>query len=352
MIELNKGLRWCVGTLPQVEQGTYLGEFPIRDDIGTGESGHGYVLRMAVVNCLGGLPAVKKMLGKTRYAVLEDTDAHRIAGWFGANLARLSRALGSTGIGKAEGGFEFCGHSIGRSYFVNRMYPRVCALCSADEPYCKSQWELSLATTCHLHCVALIDSCPWCGSDLSWNRPSLMTCKCGGNLASMQNLRDSSAFENAISRWLAMKLHPQDDVNCIESARKTMHLDMESALTRLIKPLTLGGGMQLIYALGTAQRSDVSELRVSHRKKSSIVSASEILLQANAMVSKLMDFQHVEFRQSNLSVVVKLLAETAKANSDAADRSLALSLIYVLLRQGGRSNWKSRYPQLSQYELF
>jgi hypothetical protein len=171
-------------------------------------------------------------------------------------------------------------------------------------------------------------------------------------LASASNTSDSTKLEAEISLWIARKLNPTEDISGSEVLQKIGSTIFESALSRLLKPLTLGGGMQLIYALGTADRSDVSVSCVSQRKKSSIVSARKMLFHADAMLGKLGASQRVDFRRSNLSVVINLLAETAKANSDDADRSLAHSLIYVLLRQGGRSNWKSRHPQLSQYELF
>jgi hypothetical protein len=74
-----------------------------------------------------------------------------------------------------------------------------------------------------------------------------------------------------------------------------------------------------------------------------------MLSQANALVEKLMASVCVHFRKSSLSVVINLLAETAKENAeaDAADRTLAHSFIQVLLRQAGRSNWENRHPQLS-----
>lgn len=342
----------CLAALPPLTPDSNIGEFPVRDDIELNESGHGYVLRMAVANYLGGVPAVKKMLGKTRFAVLEDTDAMQICRWFGADPEKLKRALGATGIGRTASDFEICGQPIGRSYFINRMHPRVCSLCLAQAPHCKSQWELSLSTACHLHSVSLIESCPLCGGNLSWNRPSVTTCKCGGSLSSMSLGGGCNALECALSRWIVEKLSSVGEVCEFELPPNREDGTFDSALIRFLQPLTLCGGMQLIYALGTAERCDTSSSYSSRRKKSSIAFARDMLFQADTMVEKLIASKSVDFRKSSLSVVINLLAESAKASADAADRSLAHSLIYILLRQGGRSNWKSRHPQLSQYELF
>lgn len=330
------------------------GEFPVRDDISSGESGHGYVLRMAVANYLNGLPAVKRMLGKTRFAVLDSGDAPMLSQWFGADLQKLTLALGVTGIGRPESEFELYGQILGRSYFVNRMYPRVCPLCLDQVPHCLSYWEVSLATACHRHGVLLEDKCRWCGADVSWNRPSVSMCKCGIHFGGDGERFPCTPLEEAISHWIAMKL--VGGQSALESSTPSLSGNsgiFEISLMRLLRPLTLGGGLQMLYALGTAERSDTSSS--SHalvRKKSSLVSARDIMGNAAAMLERLMTSDYVEFRRSSLSVVINLLAESAKANSDPADRSLAHSLIHVLLRQGGRSNWKSRYPQLSQYELF
>jgi hypothetical protein len=121
---------------------------------------------------------------------------------------------------------------------------------------------------------------------------------------------------------------------------------------RLLNPLTLNGGLHLVYALGTAERCSRSDFTVTHRKKSSIAAAQEILRRGSALLEHIQCGDPVDFKQSSLTVVIKLLAESAAACNHAADKSIAYSLITTLLRFGGRSNWKSRYPQLSQMDLF
>lgn len=340
-----------VSTFPSAA--SIYGEFPIRDDISIGESGHGYVLRMAAANYLNGLPAVKKMLGKTRFAVLDCGDAPLLSQWFGADLQKLERALGATGIGRTESEFEICGQVLARSYFVNRMHPRVCPLCLEKAPYCRSHWEISLVTACHLHGFLLEDKCRWCGASMSWNRPSVTICKCGMALLGDAEYSPCTPLEGHVSLWVSTQVADRVPASAASTFSSPLEFEAsEVSLIRLLEPLTLGGGLQMIYALGTAERSDTSSSHEVIIKKSSLRSARDVICNAAAMVERLMASEHVEFRRSNLSVVVNLLAESAKASSDSADRSLAHSLIYVLLRQGGRSNWKSKYPQLSQYELF
>lgn len=343
---------WRIDSSPYFDCIKKIGEFSIRDDLAHCESGHGYVLRMAVANCLYGLPVVKKMLGKSRFSVLNYADANLIAHWFGANPVNMRTALGNTGIGNSANDFEFCGQIFSRSYFINRTYPRVCSLCLEQESYCRNYWEISLSTACHFHGVTLLDCCPWCGEYLSWNRPQVQSCMCGGSLLLIPSAYCPASLEIEISRWIAMKLNPLANFSDNKLRGYNVCELPQSALYRLLMPLTLSGGMQLIYALGTADRSNSSLSCVMHRKKSSISSARDMLFHAESVLCKLMNSHGFDFRRSNISVIVNLLAENTKANSDDADRSLAHSLIHVLLKQGGRSNWSSRHPQLSQFQLF
>jgi hypothetical protein len=329
-----------------------IGEFPVRDEILEDESGHGYALRMAEANHLSGIPILKKLLGKTRFAVLEETDAGSISKWFGATPEKLALALGTTGIGRQVGEFRFARQTLGRSYFINRMHPRVCASCLRENRYCRSVWEIALATACPRHGVLLLERCPICGRGLSWERPAVDVCLCGWSLTMNSESTACSTLESDISSWVTEKIANGDSRSQI-----LLNGDMDapsagSPLARLLRPLTLDGGLHLVHALGTAARYGQDKAPPHQRRKSSISAAQEVLSHASSLVEKIEHGEHIKFRVVNMSVVLQLLAESATAKSSQADRSLAHSLISTLLHQGGRSNWKSRYPQLSQQELF
>ena len=106
--------------------------FPVQDDIWPGESGQGYVLRMCAQNGLGGVTRVKDMLGITRYQTLDAQAASQLAHWFGAEVQHLSLALENKEHGRRVHGSSYMGHVLGRSYFLNRHYPRVCPDCLRD----------------------------------------------------------------------------------------------------------------------------------------------------------------------------------------------------------------------------
>jgi hypothetical protein len=67
--------------------------YPIQDDIRTGESGQGYVLRMTRSNFLPGLSEIRKRCGKQFSTSLTSVDAHYISKWFGADLIKMKAAL-------------------------------------------------------------------------------------------------------------------------------------------------------------------------------------------------------------------------------------------------------------------
>lgn len=323
-------------------------EFPLRDDVHPDESGHGYALRMAEMNHIAGLPALKAWLGKTRFAVLDESDAESLAHWFGADPLRLADALGATGLNKRSNDIRFAGQTLGRFYFVNRMHPRVCPLCLSNARYCRAAWDVALMTACPIHGVLLVEQCQVCQRRLSWERPAVDVCQCGWSLVLQATTVQAPPIEVGISAWVASKLGSSEPTASWENGFP----DPNSPLIRLLQPLSLNGGLHLIHAFGAAARPDESVRVPLIREKSSIAAARELLARASRVVEQIGRGEPATFRVTKMSVIVQLLAESASAQVAAADRSLAHSLISAFLRQGGRSNWKSRYPQLSQLEMF
>jgi len=322
------------------------GQFPIQDDICTGESGHGYVLRMATNNLLTGIPAVKNMLGKTRYAVLEAADAPKVASWFGADLGKLELAFGITGTGKREQQMVFQGCDLNRSYFVNRMHPRVCVPCLEEMGRCSAVWEISLVTTCSRHGRWLQDICPNCSQSLSWNRPGLKECLCGNVLTVLDESPSPTLLDIEFAQWVSGALEGPSSPE--KSTSGSLLFQSTHTIVHLLAPLTLQGGLSLVQALGTAQRCSQGDFIVCDRRKSSLLAAHETLYRASTFLATVLGFAPIRIKAAKLSVVVKLLAENAASHCQAADRSLALSVLQKLIQYKGRSGWDSPHPHLSQ----
>lgn len=318
---------------------TELGKFPVRDEIRAAESGHGYALRMASANGLNGLADVKKMLGKTRFAVLDAADAGEISRWFGAEPLRLALALGHTGIGSEPEAYELGGLRLSRSYFINRSQPRICCACLAKDGYCRLAWELCVVTTCSLHSTTLCQACPNCGQALRWDRPHLSQCRCGWVLGSV-------ACETPVAEEI--------DVACwIERAfRMDARPSPTTPLGRLLDPLSLDAGLHILSALASVKHGrtrHATSIQPQLRKRNSLASAREAI--ANAAVA--LD-QLARGRQGHWRVPVsamELLAEACASSYAAADRQLAISILASLRCKPATANWGSRFPQTSQLPL-
>lgn len=328
--------------------------FPVRGDVMEGESGQGYALRMAQANGLDGLPQIKRWLGKTRFAVLDISDTEMLSRWFGASPHKLSSQLGSIGTGKGLSEFWYAGHRLGRSYFLNRMSPRVCVQCLQEDGYCRMAWDFALMTTCPNHACYLLQTCPMCSRDLNWNRHRVDTCSCGCTWWETVESEPLSPLDLSVSIWINERL-------CAHAARHhrgtTARVLLaerhERTLVNLMEPLSLGGGLHLLYGLASAERCLRSSGATFERKRTSIKAAQEVVRQAASLVARIQLGKPLRFKASGRSVVTQLLAQAASHQTDPADRSLAHSIIVEYLRQrDGRSNWSGQYPQLSQLELF
>lgn len=315
--------------------------FPIVEDIYEGESGHGYVLRMATANLLNGLPAVKAMLGKSRFAVLDAADSGRISRWFGANERRLAIALGWTGTGGEPEAYEIGGTQLTRSYFINRSQPRVCGDCLAAGGMCKVSWEISAMTACHAHQKLLVSDCQHCGKPLRWDRPHVAQCRCGWVLYTSGGSATTEQLD--IAAWIDRAFLPAAN-----------HHQSETQLGRLIDPLSLDAGLHILHALSamSVPSASLGPIPIQARRGNSLLTASRVIMQAAEAL------EHVRRGVGNRtplripSSAVELLAEAASGVYTLADRSLAHSLLVALPGRGSQTRWSSRFPQLSQLSLF
>ncbi|KQU84551.1 hypothetical protein ASC78_08560 [Variovorax sp. Root318D1] len=116
--------------------------------------------------------------------------------------------------------------------------------------------------------------------------------------------------------------------------------------------MSLDGGLHIAYALGTAAGYDEQIQREGLRQRAPLNKARQLLKMAAALADKMARLEPVRLRVQHPSVVVQLLAESASAQADPADRSLAYSILSAVLRQKAKSTWAGRNPQLSQLVLF
>lgn len=92
---------------------------------------------------------------------------------------KLGLAAGTLPLANSRQGedrSEVEGHKFSGKHF--HRHRRICPFCIAETGYQRTYWELTFFNRCHLHGVALKDTCD-CGQPLKWTDPGLATCiKC------------------------------------------------------------------------------------------------------------------------------------------------------------------------------
>ncbi len=307
--------------------------YPIQDDIRTGESGQGYVLRMTRSNFLPGLSEIRKRCGKQITTSLTSIDAPFVAKWFGADPDKLKAALeeidpkGNAADGRYLG--WYAGQQIPRQNFLNRMAPRVCPDCLAEDGICRIGWDFSFVTACPRHEKLLIDQCPGCTKLLSWQRPAVDICSCGTYLSDhdLYVQEPAPALELEVSRWM---------IDWIDGVQyETAATKCEAHLPKLIKPLSMHGGMHMLWILSVADESKGLK-NVSVIDGTVLERCRKTLLRADEFCKKLSINDPETFRSKKRQTLIPQLALFMHKSYTYEDRSLAQSLISTILRASGK----------------
>ncbi|WP_425723426.1 TniQ family protein [Hydrogenophaga sp. R2] len=329
--------------------------FPSKSRIHIGESGQGYALRMATENHLNGLPQLKALLGKSRYATLDAADTPFLHRWFGADAQALDIALGWMQKGPSTVSIFYAGQQLGRSYFLNRSYPRICFQCLEELGHCRTTWDFCLSTACAEHQTLLSEVCPNCERAISWNRPALQVCNCRLQFVLPPDASPATRLEVQFSAW------------CEEQSRCTSTEPVETShptrlnrppegdlepLMMLVWPLSLNGGMHLAFSLATAAGYEASLPCAERRARKPLMKARQCLERANALARLLGQSDKLHFRIRRPDVVIQLLADCMAGGAPAADRHMAQSILSTVLNQKRKTSWAGVNPQLSQLTLF
>lgn len=95
-----------------------------------------------------------------------------------------------------------------RRHVADEYYSRslkMCSECVKKNRYLDYMWEVAFVTACPFHGIQLIDSCPECSSELSWNRVHLDFCKCGADLTRAPTISaDTRLVYYNTKMWAAM----------------------------------------------------------------------------------------------------------------------------------------------------
>lgn len=323
---------------PSDDVGSNIGSedaYPVQDDIRTGESGQGYVLRMARANFLTGLAEIRRRLGKHFSTTLTTIDAPFLSQWFGADLSKLKWAfeevdnIDGVGLVNDNNSCFYAGHFIPRRNFLNRMAPRVCPACLAEGDHCRVTWDFSFVTACPKHECLLIDQCPGCLKAISWQRPAVDICNCGTYLNDPVLYPQDQAMELdlAVSRWICQQIEG------MPTQKKGAEND--EPLLQLIRPLSFHGGMSILWVLSLAEENKALT-NISVIDGQMLERCRKSLLRANEFSTKLAINNLETFRSKKRQTLIPKLAECMKESYTYEDRSLAQSLISTILRASGK----------------
>jgi hypothetical protein len=160
-----------------------LSKLPVRPFPVQGEGVNWYLLRLATSNGLDGIgyrlvsgkrpteKEVNALLGRSDREFWKNHPEHCI--WFG--------------------------YKSKRNIIWNTQNRKLCPECLREKRYGYVDWELNCITTCSIHGIKLIDTCPQCHNPIGWKSPELTHCECGYNL-SAANAEQSTESDISLTK--------------------------------------------------------------------------------------------------------------------------------------------------------
>lgn len=206
-----------------------------------GESFRGYLLRLTASNGFSSVSGVLALSG-VHYAL--DTGAP----WIRSSrdlMSALEPAL-QLGPGELSKWFEITqialdGLTDGQRRRVYRQSAAVCPACLKKDRYIRSLTDIAVLPVCPIHRVTLIESCPDCGEQISFNRSELDQCP---------------ACESHYSDTLLTPLERSDPVAFLCRQAYLGKLPVEDALAacdRMARPLDMLPAAPTYAAMGIDQ---------------------------------------------------------------------------------------------------
>ena len=199
---------------------------------GAGESGPGYLLRVAQRNGLT-LKSMLGWLGISSLQTLTPIGIRRLAyateaphTWLQKNLVLWLR----------RDRFQFAewlGHRWSSSLGLRGARPQVCPDCLREGGECRASWEMTGEFGCLRHDRLLTDRCPHCGMPLTWMRPAVDVCACGRYLTAGSPTHSIEADQVCWLELLSARLASPEQVGLplAETIPWLAHLSPDGAFT-------------------------------------------------------------------------------------------------------------------------
>lgn len=300
------------------------------------ESGVGYGLRLAAAN------------GLSHKALLDLLKANG-AGDGGRQKEVALSFLGSASptslhdrfpvkLGR-KSGIEFQGHRLPLRSMVRTRKPQVCAVCLAENRYCRAIWELSLSVVCLSHRCLLTDECPTCQRPLTWDRPSVDWGSCGHCLARARVIQD-------VPEWL---VRFQQLVEELYERREGEHAAPEPSS---MLQLSLGGWFAWAYAFGLCERETGTVDRGAYSEILGTREAVDVLMRAHARWDLFCAGPPEEQARLKLLVAEPALLSMMTTTNDPRDRAAGVAIYRSLFGLRLMNEVARRMGVVEQLSLF
>jgi hypothetical protein len=179
--------------------------------VAPGESGMSFLLRLAHANALS-LQALRRLAGISTSRVLTSADAPVLALRLGLEVSVLRDILVSREPKRSRWATRIGNHLFLQPGLLRTKHPQVCIKCVHRSGHCSAVWDCALYSVCHLHQETMTDFCLACRRRLTWDRPSVDICGCGGYLKRVADPLPPPLASFRLSSWLAENFY------CAESS--------------------------------------------------------------------------------------------------------------------------------------
>lgn len=162
------------------------------------ESLLGYVLRVSEAN---GYETPTWLFSRAQFSMVAVMSGGISIGDLAILLGRQAAELQDLQYFELGGGRMLLGRAVQRVDLRLRA-PRFCPECVAEKGMLDAHWDCSLVTACPTHCSSLLEQCLHCHRPLSWFRPGLLQCACGGKLVQARELVGVPATQLELNRMV------------------------------------------------------------------------------------------------------------------------------------------------------
>ena len=142
---------------------------PISLDPATGESGVGFLLRVAATNGIS-MHKLRQLVGMSAaetFTAKHEDRLFALVGLAGRGVPDLLSRIVS------GGGSRCYGHRFRGRTMLRFRRPQVCPSCLREAGTCWATWDLSISVVCVRHNCFLQDLCTTCHAQIRWNRPAV-----------------------------------------------------------------------------------------------------------------------------------------------------------------------------------